>query len=86
MMALQPTKKRNISDLENVGQGHHLQTTLYLSYYMTDFYQTFIEIMTMWSATKMSYQLTLKMLVKVTIYKNRISAITQQILTKLLLK
>ena len=34
------------SDLENVGQGHHLQKSLYLSYYINDdFYQTFIEIM-----------------------------------------
>ena len=37
---------------------------------MTDFYKTFIEMMAMRSSTKMSYQLTLKMLVKATIYKN----------------
>ena len=34
-------------DLENLGQGHHLQKLLYLSYYRTNFYQTFIEIMAM---------------------------------------
>ena len=42
------------SDLGNVGQGHHLQKSLYLSYYMNDFYQSFIEMMTTWPTTKMS--------------------------------
>ena len=28
-------------DLENVGQGHHLQKLLYLSFYTIDFYQTY---------------------------------------------
>ena len=30
------------SDLENVGQGHHLQKSLFLSYYTNDMYQTFL--------------------------------------------
>ena len=39
MKALWPaTKKVLLSDLENVGQGHHLlQNSLYFSYYTTDF-------------------------------------------------
>ena len=37
------------SDLENVGQSHHLQKWLYLSYYMTDFCQNLIEMMAMLS-------------------------------------
>ena len=39
-----PEQKAVISsDLENVSQGLYLQELLYLSYYMTDFYQSFIE-------------------------------------------
>ena len=45
MMASRPSKKYLSSDLENGGQGHHLQKSLYLSYFKTDFYQTFIEMM-----------------------------------------
>ena len=51
-------KKVLSSDLENVGQGHHLQKSLYVSYYANDLYQTYINTMTMWPATKISYQLT----------------------------
>ena len=36
-------KKVLSSDLENVGQVHHLQKSLYLSYYTKGFHQTFIE-------------------------------------------
>ena len=43
---------------------------LYISYYMADFYRSFIEMMTVWSANKMSSQLILKIYVKVIIYKN----------------
>ena len=44
MMASQPVKKTIISsDLENLGQGHNLQTFPYLSHYITDFHQTFIK-------------------------------------------
>ena len=35
------------SDLANVGNCHHLQKLPDLSYYMTDFCQTFIEILTL---------------------------------------
>ena len=50
--------------------------------FTTDFYQTVIAMMAMWSVTKMSYQLII--LVKVTIYKNHyISAIILPILTNL---
>ena len=38
------TKNVLTSDLENIGQGHHLQKSLYLSYYTNDFYQTFIKM------------------------------------------
>ena len=62
IMASQPAEKNVLSsDLENVGQGHHLHKSLYLSYYTTDFYHTFIQIISLWPATKMSYKLTLKM-------------------------
>ena len=40
------------SDIENVGQSHHLQNLLYLSFYITDFYKSFIEMMAMWLAQK----------------------------------
>ena len=33
------------ADIENVGQGHHLQKSLYLNYYATDPNQTFIKRM-----------------------------------------
>ena len=56
---------------------------LYLSYYKTDFYQTFMEMMAMWSTTEMSHQLTFKVYIKVTIYKNHITAIIRPILTYL---
>ena len=47
------TGNKNVfSDLENIGQGHNLQKLLYLIYYTTDFYQTFIEIMEIWPETK----------------------------------
>ena len=42
------------SDLKNVGQGHHLQKSLKFSNYTTDICQTFIEMIAMWPATKMS--------------------------------
>ena len=32
---------QKVYGFENVGQGHHLQTSLYLSYYTTDVYKTF---------------------------------------------
>ena len=54
-------KKILTYELENVGQGYYLHKLLHLSYYMIDFYQFSIELMGMWSATEMSYQLTLKM-------------------------
>ena len=41
---------------------------MYLSYYITYFYNTFTEMIALWQERKMSYQLTLKMYVKVTIY------------------
>ena len=53
------------------------------SSYMTNFYQTFIKMMAMWPAIEMSYQLTLNMLIKVTIYKNHISTLIWPISTKL---
>ena len=72
------------SDLEIVGQGQQLPESLFLSCYTTDFYQTFTEMMALQPATKISYQLTLKIQVKVTIYKNQyISTIIQPILTNL---
>ena len=55
------------SELKNVGQGHHLHKSLYLGYYTTDFYQTFLKMIALLPAENKSYQLTLKMLVKVTI-------------------
>ena len=52
MKASRPgTNKIVSSDLEHVGRGYHLQKPLYISYYMTDFYQSFIEIMGMLLAT-----------------------------------
>ena len=56
MMATMPATKNDLSsDLENVSQGRHLQKALYLSYYTTEsFYQTFIEMMAVWPATKIS--------------------------------
>ena len=48
------------ADLENVGLGHHLQESLYLGYYASDFNQAFIEMMLLWLTTKASHQLTLK--------------------------
>ena len=49
------------ADRENVRQGHHLQKSLVLGCYMTDFNQTFTKIMQLGLAAKSSYQLTLKM-------------------------
>ena len=54
MASWQAAKNVTPSDLENVGQCHHLQNLLYLSYYLTNFYQSFIEMMAMWSAIIMS--------------------------------
>ena len=48
-MASWPAIKSVLSDL---GQGHYLQKPLYLDYYMTEFYQTFIEIIALWSQQK----------------------------------
>ena len=56
MMASRPTTTKCLIILpQNVGQGQNLQKSLYLSYYTTDFYRTFVEIMAMWLATKMSH-------------------------------
>ena len=53
-MTMLVTKKFLSPDLENVDQGHHLQKMLYLSYYITDFYQNFIEVIAQWLATKLT--------------------------------
>ena len=45
--------------LENAGQGHHLQKSLHLSYYTTDFNQNFTEMMKLGLA-KAPQQLTLE--------------------------
>ena len=42
------------SDLEKVGQGQNLQKSLYLSYHMTELNKTFVKIVAMLPATKMS--------------------------------
>ena len=33
------------ADIDNIGQGYRLQKSLHLGYYITDFNQTFTEIM-----------------------------------------
>ena len=49
-------------DLENVGHVHHLQNkSRYLSYYMSECYQFFIEMIAMRPAIQISYQMTFKM-------------------------
>ena len=54
---------------------------LYLGYPWTNFNQISTTIMGSWPATKMSYHVTLKMWVKVTVYKNCcISPVIQTIL------
>ena len=54
MASWRATKYVLSSDLENVGQGHNLQKLPYLSYYMTDLYQSFFLNDATRSATKMS--------------------------------
>ena len=44
MESWQATKKVLSSNLESVCQGHHLKKSLYLGYYMNDFYQSLIEL------------------------------------------
>ena len=39
IMASCPAKKVLSSDIENVGQGHYLKKSLYVSYYANGFYQ-----------------------------------------------
>ena len=39
------------ADLENIGKKHHIQKSLYVSYYMTDFNQTATKIMALWYLT-----------------------------------
>ena len=41
--------------------GHHLQKSLYLGYYMTDFNQNFIKMMQLELTIKASNQLALKL-------------------------
>ena len=47
-------------DLENVGQDLHVQKSLYLGYFATDFNQTFKKIMQLGMERKKLHQLTLK--------------------------
>ena len=80
MMASRPATKYMLSSyLKNVGHGHHLQKSLYLSYYTTDFYQTFTEIMAPWPARKMS-SADLENIGQCHHLQNHISAIIQLIL------
>ena len=46
MMAMWSATKNVLAvDLLNVGQGHHLQKSLYIGYYTADFNKTFIKMM-----------------------------------------
>ena len=47
-------KKAPSSDLENVGHGHHLQNIAVSHLFYYQLYQSFIEIMPMWSTQKKS--------------------------------
>ena len=64
------------ADLENVDQGHHLEKTLYLGNYMTEFNQSFTKMTQLGMAAKASHQLIFKMLTKV-IFHRVISSLTQ---------
>ena len=76
MMALWPATKKNIIILSWKCWSSTAFTKIDVSQLLYDrFLPTFTEMMAMWSATKMSYQLILKIYVKVGIYKNYISAI-----------
>ena len=48
------TSHKNIiyADLENVGQGHYLQKSLYLGYYTTDFNQSSTKLLLLGQTTK----------------------------------
>ena len=50
--------------LESVRHGHHLQKSLNVGYYRTDYNQIFTKMLLV---TKVSHQLTVKMKVRVTI-------------------
>ena len=64
-----PNNKNVISaDLENVGQGHHLQKSLFLGYYASDFNQTFTKMLLLWLITKALHQLTSKVWANVTFH------------------
>ena len=58
------------ADIESVGQCHHFQKSLSLGYYTANFNQIFTKILLLVLITKVSNQLTLKVKVNVTIYKN----------------
>ena len=49
------------ADLQNVGQFHPLQKSLYLGYFRTDFYQSFTKMMQLGLAAKASCHLIFKM-------------------------
>ena len=52
MAMWQATTNYISADLENVRQWKHLQKSLYLSYYMTGFNQTFTKMMHLEQVTK----------------------------------
>ena len=53
-------KNAKSANLDNVGQGHHLQKLLFLGYYMTDFNKTFTKMMQLVLTAKVLYQLIMK--------------------------
>ena len=80
--------KNNWEDLDVIDQGHIRcnvsQFCLYLGYPWSNFNKIRTTMIAMAGDTKISHQLTLKMYVKVTIYKNRfISTITLPIFTNI---
>ena len=58
------------ADLESVGQDHHSQKSLNIGIYTANFNQMFTKMLQQVLITKVSHQLTLKVYVKLTIYKN----------------
>ena len=49
------TKNVLLFNLDNVGQGHKLQKSLYLSNYTNDFYHIFLEVKAQSSALSINY-------------------------------